>query len=133
MTQFPIGSEMHESTDMKTTIVPLDVHKDLSEEYLDDCMLSIVRFRALSARHTPTSPVKACEGGAHTDTIKGDIKCTTFNFSVYTAFQGVPPVCCVGSLVSYKLSQSKAQGGSARVRVPWVGVGYMVKGLGSTS
>ena len=94
-------------------------------------MLSFVRFRAHSARHTPTSPVKACEGGAHTDT-KGDIKCTTFNFSVYTAFQGVPPVCCVGSLVSYKLSQSKAQqGGSARVRVPWVG--YMVKGLGSTS
>jgi hypothetical protein len=95
-------------------------------------MLSFVRFRALSARHTPTSPVKACEGGAHTDTM-GDVKCTLVNFSVYTAFQGVRPVsvCCVGDLVSYKLSQSKAQGGSARVRVPWVG--YMVKGLGSTS
>ena len=29
---------------------------------------SFVRFRALSARHTPTSPEKACVGGAHTDT-----------------------------------------------------------------
>ena len=28
----------------------------------------LVRFRALSARHTPTSPEKACVGRAHTDT-----------------------------------------------------------------
>jgi len=56
-----------------------------------------------------------------------------YNFQLLSLhpFQGVPPVCCVGSLVNDKLSQSKAQGGSARVRVPWVG--YMVKGLGSTS
>ena len=57
-----------------------------------------------------------------------------YNFQLLSLHRisGGPAVCCVGSLVSYKLSQSKAQqGGSARVRVPWVG--YMVKGLGSTS
>jgi hypothetical protein len=60
-----------------------------------------------------------------------------YNFqllSLHRISGGPASVLCgtVGSLVSYKLSQSKAQqGGSARVRVPWVG--YMVKGLGSTS
>ena len=43
------------------------VHVNLPSRQ-DTLLRSFVRFRALSARHTPTSPEKACVGGAHTDT-----------------------------------------------------------------